>query len=107
MSNMFGGKTRAQVIEEKKLQDRERYEELKELERQKQDQDVAMQKATEKSPFEELLGKHEQARQIVEGIQIGHPYALQQTIQAVKLLCEVTGELLAAIKPEDGEEAGQ
>jgi|GEM_PF-3725756 len=61
----------------------------------------------EKSPYEKLVDKHEQAWQIVDGIQPGNPYALGQAVQAVKLLCEVTGELLAAYKPEDCEEAGQ
>lgn len=105
MSNMFGGKTRAQVIEEKKLEDRERYEHLKELEREQEEREAAARKATEKSEYEKLLEKQAAAKQIVEGIQSGHPYALGQTIQAVKLLCEITDALLAAYKPEEGKEA--
>lgn len=89
------------------LGERERHEVRQILRIMQEEQEAAYRKETEKSPFEKLLEKHEQTRRMIDVVQLGTPYAIQQTLQAVKLLCEVTGELLAVVKPEDGEEAGQ
>lgn len=103
-SHLYGGKTMVDIIEEDKARSRQRYTQRQELQRQEEERAAAAMKAAEKTPFEKILNKQEEVKQLVNSIQIGSPRNEGYIIAALKQICDILDYCLTENKPESNPE---
>jgi len=100
MSNLHGGKTLNDIIEQQKIEDRKQHRYRQELRRQQEEQAAAAMKAAEKTPYGKILDKQEGIEQLVHGIQAGDPRNEEYIITALKQICDILDFCLDECKPE-------
>lgn len=88
----FRNEERAKYIE--KLKQRQ------ELKRQEEERAAAARKAAEKSPYEKILDKQEEVKQLVNSIQIGSPRNEEYIRAALKQICDILDFCLTENRPE-------
>ncbi|MDD2283539.1 MAG: hypothetical protein PHD92_09175 [Eubacteriales bacterium] len=100
MSNLHGGKTLNDIIEQQKIEDRKQYQYRQELRRQQEERAASAMKAAEKTLYGKILDKQEEVKQLVNNIQIGSPRNEEYISAALKRICDVLDYCLNECKPE-------
>ncbi len=92
----FRDKERAEYIEKQKH--------CQELKRQEEERAAAAMKAAEKTPYEKILDKQEEVKQLVNGIQVGSPRNEEYITAALKRICDILDFCLTDNRPESNPE---
>lgn len=100
MSNLHGGKTLNDIIEQQKIEDRKQYQYRQELRRQQEERAAAAMKSAEKTPYGKILDKQEEVKQLVNSIQVGSPRSEEYITAALKQICDILDFCLNECKPE-------
>lgn len=98
-SNLYGGKTLIDIIEQQKIEDRKQYQRRQELKRQEKERAAASRKAAERTPYEKILDKQEEAKQLINSIQVGSPRNDEYIIAVLKRVYDVLDYCLSENKP--------
>lgn len=98
-SKLYSGRTLTDVIEQQKVEDRKQYQYRQELKRQEEERAAATMKAAEKTPFEKILDKQEEVKQLVNSIQIGSPRNEEHITASLKRICDILDYCLIENKP--------
>ncbi len=99
-SSLYNGRTLADVIEQQKVEDRKQYQQRQELKRQEEERAAAAMRAAEKTPYEKILDKQEEAKQLVNSIQIGSPRNEEYITAALKRICDILDFCLKENRPD-------
>lgn len=91
----FRRKERAEYIEKQKHR-----QELK----LQHEQEAAAMRAAEKTPYEKILDKQEEVKQLVNSIQIGSPRNEEYITAALKRICDILDFCLTENRPESNPE---
>jgi len=103
-SKLYSGRTLTDVIEQQKVEDRKQYQHRQELKRQDEERAAATIKAAEKTPFEKIMDKQEEVKQLVNSIQIGSPRNEEYIAAALKRICDILDYCLIENRPESNPE---